>query len=105
MKVNVDILVVAVSEWEGHPVCSTLKMREALEVEEVDILRAEFGLTPDFKKVILVGEALGLGPMPMYLMTKSLLLMAVPNVTKAFKSSISAACMGMGTIILPAETL
>ncbi len=75
-----------------------VKMLESLNLQDPDIKVARIGFSPDFTRIIVIGEPLGRGGCPMYWMTK-LLVGILPNLEHAYKSGSCATCLDMGIIV------
>ena len=73
-----------------------VKMAEKVEVNDVDVKCISVGFSPNFAKIIAVGQPSDRGSIPMYEATK-LILGMLPNLKMAFNHECYGKRTGAGT--------
>ena len=102
--IGASILICVATDLEKKSMDSIVKMAERVEAKDVDLKNLSVGFSPNFAKIIAVGQPNDRGSIPMYGATKFILGL-LPNLKMAFKSGSCSACLNMGYIVVGSRDL
>ena len=102
MMESATILLCCATRFEGDMIRSMFKKHHNIDMTDCDVRQHTMAFTPNFNRIVAIGEASDRGHDPMYGMTKSL-VNKLPGLNMAFKTGSCAAAMDMGTIVVSAR--
>ena len=102
MRESALILLCCATHVEGDMIRSMFKKHHNIDMTDCDVRQHSVAFTPNFDRIIAIGEASDRGAFPMYGMTKCL-VEKLPGLKMAVKTGSCAAAMDMGTIVVSAR--